>query len=464
VIGASLRETALPHLFDRFFETYARVLRTGTTEQMPDIELTDRNTGRPFVLASHVSRVGERVAQVSRDVTLERTAEREITAAQAQAEHANRAKTEFLSRMSHELRTPLNAILGFSQLLEMDDLNDDQRENVGYIRKGGQHLLELINEVLDISRIESGQMTISSEPVGLVEVLDDAIALVRPLAATRSITIRGAHAPCATHVMADRQRLKQILLNLLSNAIKYNRDGGSVQVRCARAGSGRLRIDVTDTGYGIAPELLGRLFRPFDRLGAEWSSVEGTGMGLTLSKGLAEAMGGSISVESRLDVGTTFSIELALAEGPVERLERLSPAPDDKVTTHLSQKVLLQIEDNVSNQRLVERVLARRPGVRLMTAMQGGLGIDLARQHRPSMVLLDLHLPDMAGLEVLRRLRSYPETRDIPVVVLSADATKSQITLLLEAGAAGYLTKPLDVGVFLQHVDRAIGSNDATAR
>ena len=398
---------------------------------------------------------------ISRDITESKEAQARIRAAQQEAERANRAKTEFLSRMSHELRTPLNAILGFNQLLEMDQLTSDQRENVSFIRKGGRHLLELINEVLDIARIESGQMTISAEPVALPDVLDDAIALVRPLAVERSITLSAVATDCADHVLADRQRLKQILLNLLSNAIKYNRDGGSVDVRCTRVGSGRVRIDVADTGCGIASDHLDRLFRPFERLGAEWTSVEGTGMGLALSKGLAEAMGGSVSVASIVDVGTTFSLELALTESPMERLERVGPPPIEEPTPDASHKVVLHIEDNVSNQRLVERVLARRPGIRLLTAMQGGLGIDLARQHRPTLILLDLHLPDMAGQDVLRRLLAHSETRDIPIVVLSADATKSQIAHLLEAGAAGYLTKPLDVGEFLDQIDRSIGADPA---
>ena len=458
VIGASLRETALPHLFDKFFGTYVRVLRTGTTEQMPDTELTDRNTGRPFVLASHVSRVGDRVAQVSRDVTVERTAEREINAARVEAERANLAKSEFLSRMSHELRTPLNAVLGFAQLLELDPLSADQHESVTHIVRAGRHLLELINEVLDISRIESGQMTISLEPIAVAALLDELVALPGPLGQGRSISIDAAGADCDVHVLADRQRLRQVLVNLLANSVKYNREGGSVTVACVVVAGGDLRISVTDTGYGIRPDQLERLFHPFERLGAEQSGVEGTGMGLALSKGLVEAMGGRIGVESELDRGTTFWVELGLVEGPLETYENERPAEEPRVVTRAGRThKVLHIEDNLSNLKLMERIIARRPDFGLISAMQGRLGIELARQHRPDVILLDLHLPDTSGRQVLQRLRTYPETRDTPVIILSADATKTQIARLTAEGAAGYLTKPLDVRAFYELVDTVLG-------
>jgi PAS domain S-box-containing protein len=390
---------------------------------------------------------------ISEDITDRKQANDAVHAARVEAERANRAKTEFLSRMSHELRTPLNAILGFSQLLEMDELSADQRENVAYISQAGRHLLQLINEVLDISRIESGQISISREPVAIDEVLHEVTALVRPLADARRVELDIPEAQPGTFVLADRQRLNQVLLNLLSNAVKYNRDGGTIRVETGPANDGMLRISISDTGHGIAPEHRDRLFRPFDRLGAERSSVEGTGMGLALSKGLVEAMAGSIGVDSVVDVGSSFWIELALAESPVDRYERTFDAGAEAPAGPTSL-VILQIDDNASNVRLVERIVSRRPGTELLSAAQGKLGLELARLHRPGLILLDLHLPDMAGDEVLRQLRAHRETRDVPVVVLSADAEGGRHERLMAAGAFGYLDKPLDVGDFLAIVDR----------
>lgn len=379
--------------------------------------------------------------------------------AEEEAVAANLAKSEFLSRMSHELRTPLNAILGFSQLLELDSLTPEQAENVSYIAKAGRHLLELIDEILDISRIESGRITISPEPVAVGDLLTELAALVGPLADGRKVSLDATDATCSSHVLADRQRLRQVLLNLLSNAVKYNREGGSVAVRCGPVGADRMRIAVIDTGYGIAPEHLDRLFRPFERLGAEQGAIEGTGMGLALSKGLVEAMGGSIGVDTTLDVGSTFWVELGLVEGPVERYERTRVVGGESPVER-PRRVVLQIEDNLSNQKLVERIVSLRPSYELMTAMQGRLGIELAREHRPDLILLDLHLPDLAGHEVLRLLKAHPDTWAIPVVVVSADATRAQVKRMGEAGVFGYLTKPLDVAEFLAVLDRAVGVDD----
>jgi signal transduction histidine kinase/ActR/RegA family two-component response regulator len=458
VIGSTLRESGLPQYFDLNLAMFGRVLRTGSPETMPDIELTDPSTGRPLTLEVSLSRIGDRVAQVSRDVTLERIAKREITAARVEAERANLAKSEFLSRMSHELRTPLNAVLGFAQLLELDPLSADQHESVTHIVRAGRHLLELINEVLDISRIESGQMTISLEPIAVAALLDELVTLTGPLGVGRSISIDAAGAECDVHVLADRQRLRQVLVNLLANSVKYNREGGSVTVTCAVVAGEGLRISVTDTGYGIRPDQLERLFHPFERLGAEQSGVEGTGMGLALSKGLVEAMGGRIGVESELDRGTTFWVELGLVEGPLDTYENGRPDEEPTVATSAGRThKVLHIEDNLSNLRLVERIIARRPDLRLISAMQGRLGIELARQHRPDVILLDLHLPDTSGREVLQLLRTYPETRHTPVIILSADATKTQIARLTAEGAAGYLTKPLDVRAFFELIDTVLG-------
>jgi len=380
----------------------------------------------------------------------------ELAAAKQEADRANRAKSDFLSRMSHDLRTPLNAILGFAQLLEMDSLSPEQQESVRHILKGGAHLLGLINEILDIARIESGHLSLSPEPVAIGEIVQHVVELVHPLAAQRGIAFdNDAVTVCGDrHLMADRQRLTQILLNLLSNAVKYNREGGRVRLSCENVPDGRLRIKVSDTGAGIRPEKLALLFQPFERLGAEQSGIEGTGLGLVLSRGLAEAMGGTLGVESEVDRGSTFWVELALAD-PVAKTAAASvrPRPSGSEPDSGVTGTVLYIEDNISNRRLMERLLARRPGVRLVGVGQGQAGLDLARTARPDLILLDLHLPDMHGEEVLRRLWEDLHTRAIPVAVLSADATPAQAKRLRAAGAVAYLTKPLDVNEVLQWLD-----------
>jgi signal transduction histidine kinase/ActR/RegA family two-component response regulator/HAMP domain-containing protein len=397
-------------------------------------------------LERHAAELEARVA--------ERTAQ--LAAASAETGRASAAKTEFLSRMSHELRTPLNGILGFGQLLEMEALSADQEESVAQILRAGRHLLGLINEVLDVSRIEAGRLQLSLEAVSVGETLHAALDLVRPWATDKGIALQAEAGETHRHVLADRQRLQQVLLNLLSNAVKYNRPGGAVTVACDETPDAQLRIRVTDTGHGIASDKLARLFTPFERLGADATGVEGTGLGLTLSKHLVEVMGGTLSVESEVGVGSTFSVNLPLAQAPDGAFdgsgERIAAGPE--ASSHGG--VVLYIEDNLSNLRLVERVLARRPGTTLLSALQGQLGLDLAQEHRPDLILLDLHLPDLSGEEVLGRLREERRTRDIPVVVLSADATPTQIERLLGAGALAYLTKPLDVQALLKLLDENV--------
>jgi len=403
------------------------------------------------------------------DITDRKTAEEAFKHARLEADRANQAKSEFLSRMSHELRTPLNAILGFAQLLEMDSLSLEQRESVGHILKGGRILLELINEVLDIARIESGRLHLSLEPVPLNAVVQETLDLIRPLAIEADVQPYDETASRPElHILADRQRLKQVLLNLLANAVKYNRKGGTVVLSYDETPQGRLRINVTDTGPGIPPERMDRLFTPFERLGAEQTGAEGTGLGLVLSRRLVETMGGTMGAESTVGRGSTFWVELALAESAVQRLEREGgDVPDAREFEAFQRaRVLLYVEDNLSNLKLIQRVLAHRPEIRLIPAMQGRMGLDLAREHRPKLILLDLHLPDIQGEEVLRQLKEAPETRDIPVVVISADATPGQVKRLLAAGARNYLTKPLDVRKFLEIVDETLGgarSSDSLA-
>jgi PAS domain S-box-containing protein len=394
------------------------------------------------------------------DISKRRAAEEALRGAQQAAESANRSKSEFLSRMSHELRTPLNAVLGFSQLLKMQRLGDQESEAVDQILKGGRHLLDLINEVLDISRIEAGRLLLSPEAVLLSALVEESVDLVRSLAETRDVRLVVDRPGPDAYVFADQQRAKQVLLNLLSNAVKYNRPGGSVTVSCRDRGATQVRISVADTGPGVRPEMMSRLFAPFDRLDAGQTDVEGTGIGLTLAKSLTEAMGGTLHVESVLGEGSTFSVDLPRVEGPVERYVRLQTEPAtlpaisaDGLCEPGRRHTVLYIEDNSSNLRLIERILGRRGDVEVVSAMQGRLGIDLARQHLPSLILLDLHLPDISGEEVLRRLLDDPVTASIPVVMVTADATPGQVQRLLSAGAAAYLTKPLDVAKLLVLLD-----------
>lgn len=397
------------------------------------------------------------VLSIGEDITERREAERALAAAKCEAERANQAKSDFLSRMSHDLRTPLNAILGFAQLLESDGLTAEQRDSVRHILKGGGHLLDLINEVLDLARIESGHLSLSPEPVAIGDVVQASVALIRPLAARRHITVDDESlASCAArHVLADRQRLNQILMNLLSNAVKYNREGGRVQVTCETL-DGRVRIKVTDSGAGIPPEQLEMLFQPFERLGAAETEIEGTGLGLALSRALAEAMGGTLGVISVVDQGSTFWVELQESDGEAEAERPPATTHDARTPDSGVSGTILYIEDNVSNQRLMERLLARRPGVTLVTVATGQAGLDLARSAAPSIILLDLHLPDLDGNEVLRRLREDPGTRAIPVVVLSADAAPSRSKRLIAAGATAFLTKPLNIAEILELLDTTL--------
>jgi PAS domain S-box-containing protein len=399
------------------------------------------------------------VVVTTHDATEQIELARALVEARDAAEDANRSKSEFLSRMSHELRTPLNAVLGFAQLLEMDDLAAEQREAVEHILKGARHLLDLINEVLDISRIETGNLALSPEPVRVADVIGDALALVGPLADRAGIALVADTLTWADRwVLADRQRVQQVLLNLLSNAIKYNRPDGTVTAACDEAGPGRLRITVSDTGRGLGDDERARLFVPFDRLGAEQRDIEGTGMGLAVSRHLAEAMGGTLDLTSTPGVGSTFWIELPATEPVDVRV----PAPPPEAAARpvapaaSEQHTVLYIEDNLANLTLMERLLAQRTDVAVVPAMQGRLGLELARRHRPVLVLLDLHLPDIAGDAVLRELRGDAETADIPVVVISADATPGQERRLLAAGATAYLSKPFDVAVLLDVLDHTL--------
>jgi PAS domain S-box-containing protein len=400
---------------------------------------------------------------MSRDITDDLVFEAELLTAVGVAERASLAKSEFLSRMSHELRTPLNSVLGFAQLLEMDELADQQAQAVGHILRAGRHLLDLIDEVLDIARIESGHLDLSVEPVLVLDVLGEAVDLTRPLAEHRDVRVNvdATSCPPETYVLADRQRLLQVLLNLLSNATKYNHPSGGVDVCVTRTGDGRASIAVTDTGPGIRAEDIGRVFEPFDRLGAERSGVEGTGVGLTLSKYLVERMGGEIEVRSTVAVGSTFAVRLPLTAAPDE-LDALVTDSIEAPSLRGSFRIL-HVEDNLANLALVEQILARHQEVELLAARFGGLALELARRHRPDVILLDLHLPDMSGIDVLGRLRADPVTMEIPVVVVSADATEDRMERLDAARVAAYLTKPIDVRELLRVIESVVPDPEAGA-
>lgn len=377
----------------------------------------------------------------TRDISDRKHTEVELQRARQGAERANSAKSEFLSRMSHELRTPLNAILGFGQLLERAPLDERPHRHAEHVVKGGRHLLTLIDEVLEISRIESGNISISVEPLRLTRAAEDTVELIRPIADQRGIAIEAdLSAVTDVYVMADPQRLKQVLLNLLSNAVKYNRPGGSIRVSAAENGE-TIVLDVSDTGPGIAAEDLPRVFTPFDRLGAEASDIEGTGLGLALSRGLAEAMGGSLDATSELGTGSTFELRLV-------RSEPQTPAPDRPASDSGKLRVpacrVLYVEDNVSNLRLVEEILAD-DDVEIIAACTGRIALDIAPGARADVILLDINLPDMTGGEVLRGLRAHPQTATTPVIVLTADATPATRGRMLELGASAHLTKPIDI-------------------
>jgi len=449
---------AVPALEEKF------IRMDGTTV---DVEVTaapysdDVETGMQVIVRDITERKrAEEALQRLNEELEERVEQRtiELVAARYEAERSSRAKSEFLSRMSHELRTPLNAILGFGQLLELELRNPEQADNVKEILHAGQHLLELINEVLDLARIESGKFTVSKEPVPLMPLIGDCLTLIRPQAEARGIRIVEAGRDCGEHVRADRVRLKQVLLNLLSNAVKYNRDGGEIGIACVDQGEAIL-VRISDTGAGLTPEQQGRLFVAFERLDADQHAVEGSGIGLALSKRLVELMDGEIGVESTAGLGSTFWVRLPTSDGhpepahPTTGTATLEPPR----SVNLQLWDVLCIEDNPANLRLIERILARRPDVRLLTASAPGLGLELAAAHRPALILLDINLPDMDGYDVMNCLREHPATRDIPVVAISANAMPKDLARGKAAGFADYLTKPLDVDRLLRVVDDVIG-------
>ncbi len=416
-----------------------------------------RSTTTPIVDPDNVAR---RCATVAEDITDFKNAESALRAAD-EAQKANAAKNEFLSRMSHELRTPLNAVLGFAQLLELDDLSEGQQAAVEHILRGGRHLVALIDDVLDIAKIESDRLELSLEAVLLSELLTETVALMTPMATAADVRLSYRSTDGANqHVHGDSRRLRQVVLNLISNAIKYNRTSGRVEVRCELSDDSSLDIVVQDTGIGIPAEELPRLFTPFDRLGAQTSAVEGSGVGLALSHRLMTTMGGALRATSEVGAGSIFTASIPLANpGSVPPAIPAPPAAtarDQTAEAKVPTLTLLYIEDNNSNIMLMQHLLDHRPTWGMITAKTGTAGLELATRTAPDLVLLDLHLPDVDGIDVLHRLRAHPDTSGVRVVIVSADANPNQMNRLLAAGAYAYLTKPLDVARMLKLLDNFV--------
>ena len=405
---------------------------------------------------------------IGTDNSVRKRVESELNEAMAAADKANRAKSEFLSSMSHELRTPLNAILGFAQLLETGSPSPTvtQKRNIEQILKAGWYLLELINEVLDLALIESGKLTLSNEPVSLAEVMIECRAMIEPQARTRGIGMTFPRFEIPRYVIADRTRVKQVLINLLFNAIKYNRPQGTVAVECQLVAPDSIRICVRDTGVGLAPDQLAQLFQPFNRLGKEASAEEGTGIGLVVTKRLVELMGGAIGADSTVGEGSVFWVEFALAAAPQFAVTESgrAAAPKPQVPDGTPMRTLLYVEDNPANLELVEQLVARRSDLRLLSAADGTLGIEYARACLPEVILMDINLPGVSGIEAMKILRADPATAHIPIIALSANAVPRDIEKGLEAGFFNYITKPIMVSQFMDALDVALIFSQKTSR
>ncbi len=397
---------------------------------------------------------------IGTDNSVRKRVEAQLNQAMLAAEKANRAKSDFLSSMSHELRTPLNAILGFAQLLDSGTPTPTpaQKRSVDQIMKAGWYLLELINEILDLALIESGRLTLSKEPVSLIEVMLECQAMIEPQAQKRGISLSFPRLDAPYFVKADRTRVKQVLINLLFNAIKYNKPGGAVALECTLAPLHSIRISVHDTGVGLTDEQLGQLFQPFNRLGKEACAEEGTGIGLVVTKRLVELMGGSIGATSEFGVGSVFWIEMGLTVAPLLTVLDAehaacarAPAPDG---TPL--QTLLYVEDNPANLELVEQLIARRTDLRLISAADGNSGIEFARSYLPEVILMDINLPGISGIEAMKILHADPLTAHIPIIALSANAVPRDIVKGMEAGFFNYITKPIKVGQFMDALDMAL--------
>ena len=399
-------------------------------------------------------------AKLTRDLTERRQVEAALTDAKSTAEKANLAKSDFLSSMSHELRSPLNAILGFAQLMESDSPppTPSQKASIEQILQGGWYLLELINEILDLAVIESGRLSLLLEPVSLVDVMLECQAMIEPQAKKRGIQMTFPQFDIPSFVKADRTRVKQVLINLLSNSIKYNQAGGTVVVACSASSPERIRINVQDTGAGLPAEKVAQLFQSFNRLGQESSAEEGTGIGLVVSKRLVELMEGIIGVESTVGVGSVFWVELGAIDAPQYAVAGAESAAvaQMQVPSGVRLRTLLYVEDNPANLKLVEQLIVRCPDLRLLSAADGNLGIEVARASQPDVILMDINLPGISGIEAMKILRADPATAHIPVVALSANAIPRDIENGLAAGFFRYLTKPIKVNEFMDTLNVAL--------
>jgi PAS domain S-box-containing protein len=385
---------------------------------------------------------------------------RKLEQAVTDADKANLAKSEFLSSMSHELRTPLHAILGFAQLMDqaIASVAVEQKGNIGQILKAGWHLLKLVDEILDLAAVEAGKLEIVLAPVELAGVLRECVDMVTPMAQERGIALALPAAEPSLCVQADRTLLKQTLLNLLSNAVKYNQAGGTVTVRYVECAAHRARFTIANTGAGLTPHQVGQLFQPFNRLGQETGNERGTGIGLVLSKRLVELMGGQIGVHSTPGQDTVFWIELGMAEQGCDGVSEAGAAPGSGADGPVlpPMRTLLYVEDNQANLMLVEAIIRRQPSIRLLTAQDGISGLEMARTFMPDLILMDVNLPGLSGIDVLQRLAQDPATAEIPIIALSANAMASDIEEGMQAGFTHYLTKPIKIDELLRALDLSV--------
>ncbi len=398
-----------------------------------------------------------RYISIRTDVSAMVQIEDELRQAKKEADSANKTKSDFLSNMSHELRTPLNAILGFSQLLLSEDITADTRENVDHIHKAGKHLLTLINEVLDLAKVEAGKLEIQMEAIDVDHLIKDNVDLIQTVANSNNITLTYCPAEAPLALMADRNRLDQVLLNLISNAIKYNQVKGSVRIQPEQRANNRVRINITDTGIGLTPNDLQNLFTPFTRFGPK--NIEGTGIGLALTKHLVELMDGQLDVESTPGVGSTFWVEFAATQIPEESCfdpSLAEPSAMENPIENLNDVTILCIEDNAANMRFMQKALKKLPQARILTATEPTTGLQLARTHFPNIILLDINLPTISGYEVLHQLRADPATRNIKIIAVSANAMPEDLIKGTDAGFDGYLTKPISIHELLNTIYRQL--------
>ena len=470
---------------DQYLQTYLKTGKQNVINMLVEVPAKRKNgTSFPVELSVSESVVNGKKSflGIIRDISERKESEKELQHAYAkleerikerteelwhsknQAEKTNRAKSEFLSRMSHELRTPMNAILGFTQLMHestKDPLPKVHQKRTTQILEAGNHLLELINEVLDLATIEAGKITVSLEPVCINDLVEEVVTVIRPLAQNFQVNlIDQVTSHDRNYVLADKTRLKQVLLNLVSNGIKYNRKEGSVTLSVQLEEGSNLRINITDTGMGIPEEKLTQLFDPFNRLGAEGGEIEGTGIGMTISKKLIEVMNGSIGVTSALGEGSTFYVSLPVCFLTLGKIESRNTPMDNAIAGRKETRrfTILYIEDNPANLKLIEDILTDYPEVRLLSATYAQMGIDIALSHKPDLILMDINLPDIDGIEALKRLRNFEETHETPVIAMSANAMKKDIDRAMAEGFKTYITKPIDIKNFRRTIEKELKS------